>query len=169
MNIQIPEFSLVVLVGAAGCGKSSFAKKHFRATEILSSDFFRGMITDDENDITASKDAFDLLYQAAVQRLKRRKLTVIDATNVKKDRRKPLLQLAERYSCTPVAVVLHFPEEICLERNRERAYRTVPADVIRKMTENLRQSLHTLKDEGFKEVFILSSPEEADQVTIERR
>lgn len=169
MKIQIPEFSLVVLVGAAGCGKSAFAKKHFRATEILSSDFFRGMITDDENDITASNDAFALLYQAAVQRLKRGKLTVIDATNVKKDRRKPLLELAHRYRCTPVAIVLNFPEEICQERNRKRAYRTVPSDVIHKMTENLHQSLHTLKDEGFQDVFILSSPSEADQVTVERR
>ncbi len=74
MKIQIPYFSLVVLVSAAGCGKSTLAKKHFRSTEILSSDFFRGMIADDESDMSASNDAFDLLYQAAVQRLKRGKL-----------------------------------------------------------------------------------------------
>lgn len=168
MKIQIPEFSLVVLIGAAGCGKSTFAKQHFRSTEILSSDFFRGMITDDENDMSATQDAFDLLDQAAIQRLKRGKLTVIDATNVKKERRKPLLELADRYRCPPVAIVINLPEEICQERNQSRTYRTVPSQVISKMMENLQLSLHTLKDEGFKDVFILSSPEEINQVIMER-
>ncbi len=88
---------------------------------------------------------------------------------MKKDQRKPLLELANRYCCTPVAIVLNFPEEICQERNRKRVYRTVPSEVIHKMMENLHQSLHTLKDEGFKEVFIISSPSEIDQLKVEKR
>ncbi|MBA4495732.1 AAA family ATPase [Paenactinomyces guangxiensis] len=168
MNIRIPKFSLVVLIGAAGCGKSTFARKHFRATEILSSDFFRSLITDDENDISASGDAFELLYDVAEKRLKRGKLTVSDATNVKREQRKQLLQIAERYDCPSVAIVFNFPEEICQERNQVRTYRTVPVHAISNQMKNLRHSLQTLKDEGFKGVYILSSPTETDQVTVER-
>ena len=43
MKLKIPELSLVVLIGASGSGKSTFARTHFRSTEILSSDYCRGL------------------------------------------------------------------------------------------------------------------------------
>ena len=85
-QIEIPEFSLVALVGSSSSGKSTFAQKYFKPTEVLSSDFFRSMISDDENDQSISAEAFDLLYYAAKKRLKQMKLTVIDATNIQKKR-----------------------------------------------------------------------------------
>ena len=92
MEIKIPELSLVVLIGPSGSGKSSFAKKHFKFTEILSSDECRALVSDDENNQSATKDAFDVLYYIAGKRLERGLLTVIDATNVQKESRKGLLR-----------------------------------------------------------------------------
>jgi protein phosphatase len=109
MKITIPELSLVVLIGASGCGKSSFARKHFKATEVLSSDFCRGLVSDDENDQSSSKDAFEVLHYIAAKRLAAGKLTVIDATNVQTEDRKPLLELAREYHCLPVAIALNLP------------------------------------------------------------
>src|SRR5438067_6625699 len=97
MNIVIPELALVLLVGPSGSGKSTFARKHFRPTEILSSDFFRGLICDDEANQAVSADAFELLHLTAAKRLAAGRLTVIDATNVQPEARKPLLELAKRY------------------------------------------------------------------------
>src|ERR1041385_4680318 len=118
MKITIPELALVVLIGPSGCGKSSFARKHFKATEVLSSDFCRGLVSDDENNQAATKDAFEVLHFIAARRLGARNLTVIDATNVQPEARKPLVALARQYHCLPVAVVLDLPEKVCQERNR---------------------------------------------------
>src|SRR5437588_2713826 len=115
MKIGIPELSLVVLIGPSGCGKSTFARTHFKATEILSSDFCRGLVSDDENDQSATKDAFEVLHFVAAKRLAAGKLTVIDATNVQIEARKPLLALAREYHCLPVAIVLNLPEKLCQE------------------------------------------------------
>jgi protein phosphatase len=97
MKIVVPEPCLVVLVGPSGSGKSTFARHHFRPTEVLSSDFFRGMVSDDENDQSATKDAFDLLHAAAAKPLARRRFTVVNATNIKPEGRKQLLELARHY------------------------------------------------------------------------
>src|SRR5215475_3279481 len=97
MKLTVPELSLVLLVGPSGCGKSTFARKHFRPTEVVSSDYFRGVVCDDEGNQAASRDAFELLHEAVARRLKWRRLTVVDATNVQADARKPLLELARRY------------------------------------------------------------------------
>src|SRR5262245_57852989 len=104
MTISIPELSLVILIGPSGAGKSTFARKHFKATEILSSDFCRGLVSDDEANQGASGDAFDVLHLIAERRLARGRLTVIDATNVQGDARKPLLALARRYHVQTVAI-----------------------------------------------------------------
>src|SRR5437016_1758257 len=82
MKISVPELSLVLMVGASGCGKSTFARRHFKSTEVLSSDFCRGLVADNENDQTATTDAFAALHFIASRRLARGKLTVVDATNV---------------------------------------------------------------------------------------
>src|SRR6202011_4262771 len=117
---SIPDLSLVVLIGASGSGKSTFARTHFKTTEILSSDACRGLVSNDENDLSATTDAFDVLHYIAAKRLARGLLTVIDATSVKREDRKPLVELARRYHVLPVAIVLNMPEKVCHERNASR-------------------------------------------------
>jgi len=168
MNIKIPELCLVALVGPSGSGKSSFAAKHFLPTEVLSSDWCRGLVSDDENDQTATKEAFDVLHYIARTRLLGGRLTVVDATNVQMEARKPLVQLARDCHVLPVAIVLNIPEELCLERNKGRPDRDFGPHVVRRQRQQLRRSLRALKKEGFRHVFVLDTPEEVDAATIER-
>src|SRR5262245_53162089 len=112
-KISIPELSLVVLIGPSGSGKSTFARKHFKTTEVLSSDFCRGLVSDDENDQAATKDAFDVLGFIARKRLGAGRLTVVDATNVQPESRKPLVALAREHDLQAVAIVLNLPEKVC--------------------------------------------------------
>src|SRR5450759_1941651 len=121
MKITIPKLSIIALVGASGSGKSTFARRHFKPTEVLSSDYCRGLVSDDENDQSSSADAFDLLHYIAGKRLARGKLVVIDATNVSQEGRKPLIALAKKYHVLPVAIVFDMPETVCQERNATRA------------------------------------------------
>ena len=109
--IAVPELSLVVLVGISGSGKSTFARRHFAPTQVLSSDAFRGMVADDENDQSASADAFDALHYVAGKRLRAGRLTVVDATNVQPHARAGLVALAREHDVLPVAIVLDVPEE----------------------------------------------------------
>ena len=113
MKITFPELSLIVLIGASGAGKSTFARKHFKSTEILSSDYFRGVVSDDETSMEATKDAFDVLHYIAAKRLAAGKLTVIDATNVQQSSRKSLLDLAKKDHCFAVAIAFNLPKSIC--------------------------------------------------------
>jgi len=168
VKLTIPELSLVVLIGPSGSGKSTFARKHFKATEILSSDFCRALVSDDENDQAATKDAFEILHFVGAKRLAAGRLVVIDATNVQPEARKPLVALAREYHCIPVAIVLNLPEKICQERNRPRENRDFGPHVIRQQSQQLRRSLRGLDREGFRKVFILSSPEEVESALIER-
>ncbi len=169
MNITIPELSLVILVGASGSGKSSFARKHFKATEVISSDFCRGLVADDENDQTVSKEAFAVVHFIAAQRLALGRLTVIDATNVEPEGRKALIALARKYHFLTTAIVFNLSEKLCLERNEQRPDRTFGPHVVRRQTRLLRQSLHNLKKEGFSHVHVLSSPTEVDAIEITRQ
>lgn len=168
MNINIPEFSLIVLIGVSGSGKSSFGRKHFKPTEVLSSDAFRALVADDENDQSASNDAFDALHFIAAKRLAAKRLVVIDATNVQKEARKPLLDLARQYHALPVAIVLDMPERVCRDRNETRTDRDFGAHVITRQMRDLRSSLRQLEREGFRRVFVLKSPEQVEDATIER-
>ena len=113
MKIAIPDFALVVLVGPTGSGKSSFARKHFLQTEIVSSDRCRALVSDDETSQDATGDAFDLLHHWAGLRLKRRKLTVIDATCVQRADRAALVALARKHHALPVALVLDIDPDLC--------------------------------------------------------
>jgi protein phosphatase len=168
MNISIPNLSLVVLIGPSGSGKSTFARKHFRPTEVLSSDACRGMVSDDENNQAVTSEAFTLLHYIAAQRLALGRLTVIDATNVQPEARKPLVELARKYHCLPVAIVLNLPERLCQDRNRSRDERNFGSHVVRQQHAQLRRSLRGLGREGFRHVFVLNSPEEVEAATVER-
>lgn len=168
MKIKIPNLSYVVLIGPSGSGKSTFARNHFLPTEVLSSDVCRGMVCDDENDQTVTKEAFELLHFITRQRLAAGRLTVVDATNVQREARKPLIQLAREYHCLPVAIVFNLPEKVCQERNRDREDREFGPHVIRQQRSQLRNSLRGLKREGFRHVFVFESPEEVEATTIER-
>src|SRR5580704_15755506 len=168
MQIEIPNLSLVVLIGPSGSGKSTFARRHFRPTEILSSDACRAMVSDEENDQSVTKDAFELLRFIAGKRLALGRLTVIDATNVQPEARKPLVELARQYHCLPVALVLDLPEKVCQERNRLRPDRAFGPHVIRNQTSQLRRSLRGLRKEGFRHIFVMETPEQVDAATVER-
>ena len=168
MTIELPDFALVVLVGASGSGKSTFAHAHFAATEVLSSDEFRAAVSDDETDQSATSDAFDALHHLAGLRLKRRKLTVIDATNVQESARKPLLELARRYFAVAVAIVLDVPEAVCAARNDSRPNRAFGRHVVARHVKELRRSLKSLKKEGFRYVFSLAGEREIADTTITR-
>src|SRR5919109_3084217 len=168
-TIAVPELSLVVLVGPSGCGKSTFAGKHFGRFEVLSSDFCRGLVANDENDQSATPPAFEVLHFVAAKRLERGLLTVVDATNVQFEARKPLVELARRYHVLPVAIVFDLPERICQARNRERPDRDFGPHVIRQQRSQLQRSLRNLQREGFRHVHVLRSVEEVDAVTIERQ
>ena len=168
MEIKIPELALVVLVGPSGSGKSTFARTHFKPTEIISSDFCRGLVSDDENSQAATNDAFEVLYFIAAKRLRAGKLTVVDATNVQPEARKPLIALAREYHCLPVALVLDTPERVCRERNANRLDRNFGEHVIRNQCSQLRRSLRGLEKEGFRHVTIFKSPEDLAGLTIHR-
>ncbi len=168
MAISIPNLSLVILIGPSGSGKSTFARKHFRLTEVLSSDACRGMVCDDENDQAVTNEAFELLHFIARKRLALGHLTVVDATNVQPEARKPLVSLAREHHCLPVALVFDLPEKICQERNRNREDRDFGPHVIRQQRSQLRRSIRGLKREGFSHVFIFETPEEVEAASIQR-
>ena len=168
MKIMVPEPSLVVLVGASGSGKSTFAARHFKPTEVVSSDECRALVSDDENDLGATDAAFEVLHLIVSKRLEARKLTVVDATSVELQARQPLLELAWRSQVLPVAVVFDMPEALCLERNASRPDRQVRAEVIRRQRAELRRSLEGLEREGFRPVHVLRTPEDVAAVAIER-
>jgi len=168
MKITIPETSLVVLIGASGSGKSTFARKHFLSTEIISSDTCRGLVSDDESSLDATDDAFELVRFVARKRLARQKLTVIDATNVQPHARKSLLAIAREHDCMAVAIVLDLPAKLCHERNQGRADRQFGFHVVRQHVSQLRQSLRELRREGFRYVTVLDSLDAIEPVAIER-
>ncbi|MCD9140539.1 polynucleotide kinase-phosphatase [Streptomyces albireticuli] len=170
--LAVPDLSLVVLVGASGSGKSTFAARHFKPTQVLSSDFCRGLVSDDENDQSVSGDAFDVLQYIAGKRLAAGRLTVVDATNVQPESRKQLVRLAREHDVLPVAVVLDMPESVCAARNAARPERAaLPRHVVQRHQRELRRSLRHLEREGFRKVHILRGVAEAEsaEVVLERR
>lgn len=168
MNIRIPQLSLVALIGPSGSGKSTFGRRHFLPTEVISSDACRALVADDENAQSATGDAFDVLYFIARKRLAAGRLTVVDATNVRSEDRKRLVELAREFHVLPCAVVFDLPERICQDRNRSRPDRDFGPHVIRNQQQALRKELRGLEREGFRHVSILRSVEEVDAATVER-
>ncbi|MEW6737613.1 MAG: polynucleotide kinase-phosphatase, partial [Acidobacteriota bacterium] len=125
--------------------------------------------SDDENDQSATPDAFEVLNFIAAKRLSAGRLTVIDATNVQAEARKPLIALARQYHCLPVAIVFNLPEKLCQERNQQRPDRQFGPHVVRQQSQQLRRSLSGLMREGFRHVFTLSSITDVDAAVIERQ
>jgi protein phosphatase len=166
--IEIPEFALVLLIGASGTGKSSFAAKHFLGTEVVSSDRARGWVADDETDQSATADAFAIVHEIVERRLKNRRFTVVDATNVQPESRKGLLALARKWHALGVGIVFDLPEKVAVERNALRPDRQFGAGPVRRQMQTLKRSMRGLQREGLRYVHILRSPEEVDAVTIAR-
>ncbi len=164
----IPDFSLVVLIGATGSGKSTFAKRFFRETEVVSSDHCRGLVSDDSTDQSVSADAFDLVSEIADKRLKNRRLTVIDATNVRSGDRRKWIELARRWHAPPVAIVLDPGLDVCLARNRSRPDRQFGPEIATRMVEDIRRELGGLEQEGFRRVAVLRGVAEIDAAEIVR-
>ncbi|MHB9854221.1 polynucleotide kinase-phosphatase [Streptomyces krungchingensis] len=170
--LPVTDLSLVVLIGASGSGKSTFARRHFKPTEILSSDFCRGLVADDENDQSASGDAFDVLHYIAGKRLAAGRRTVVDATSVQQESRRQLVELARKHDVLPIAIVLDVPEDVCAARNAARTDRAdMPRRVIQRHIRELRRSLRHLEREGFRKVHVLRGVEEVEgaEVRTEKR
>lgn len=159
MRLAIPREALLVLIGPAGCGKSTFAARHFSRTQVVSSDECRALVSDDPTNNNASPDAFALMHFIIDKRLKRGLVTVADATNVQTDRRQQLLALASRHGRPCVALVFDLPPALCQARNSGRTERRVPPAAVLAHARQLRDALPGLRAEGFSEVYVFNSPE----------
>lgn len=166
--IQIPELALIMLIGPSGSGKSTFAAKHFKQSEIISSDYCRFLISDEESNQNVSKDAFELLYFIAAKRLARGKLVVIDATNIQIKSRANLSALARRYHVGTVGLVFNLPCQNCLERNKKRQERQVEESVIVNQYHEMKKSFSHLAKEGFSHIYFLNSEAEIESAQFER-
>ncbi|MEU5551716.1 polynucleotide kinase-phosphatase [Micromonospora sp. NPDC047793] len=164
--LDIPELALVALVGVSGSGKSTFAGRHFAPSQVLSSDAFRAMVADDENDQSASADAFDALHYVAAKRLRAGRLTVVDATNLQPHARAGLVRVAREHDVLPVAIVLDVPEALAWERTEARSDRTLGRQVLARMSRDLRRSYGQLAREGFRKVHVLRGTDEIDRAEI---
>ncbi|WP_193367143.1 polynucleotide kinase-phosphatase [Pelagibius marinus] len=168
-TINLPEFCLVVLIGPSGAGKSTFARKHFLASEVISSDFCRGLVADDENDQSVTGAAFDLVHFIAEKRLQGRRLAVIDATNVRSEDRASYVRIARKFHALPVAIVLNPGESVCQERNAARPDRQFGPHVVRNHIRALKRGIRKLQKEGFRQVHEFRSSEEIEVVEISRQ
>ena len=166
VSIAIPADALVVLIGVAGSGKSTFASRHFTPTQVLSSDAFRALIADDPTAQGATDDAFDLLHRVLEMRMRRGHLTVVDATNVEAWAREQLLSVARRHRRPCVAIVLDLPVDIALARNAARPAPRPPASALQRQARWLLDSMPALPHEGFGAVHRLHSTDEVDAVRI---
>ena len=168
VRLVLPESSLVLLVGPSGCGKSTFARQRFAPTEVVSSDHYRAVVCDDEGNQAASRDAFAILHEVVACRLAWRRFTVVDATNLKAEARRPLLDLARRYHFATCAIVFEMTEETCRRHNERRSERQVPEAVIARHLQMLEQNRATLQRESYQHLYTLRSPEEADTAVVVR-
>jgi protein phosphatase len=165
-TIAVPDPSLMLLVGVTGAGKSTFAARHFTPTQVLASDAFRALVADDATDQTATADAFELLHLTVDRRLARRRLTVVDATNVLASARRPLLDIARRHGLPAVAIVFDLPPAVSASRNAARTGRVVPPSVHQRQVRALRRCLLELPAEGFAAVWLLHTPEAVDRMRV---
>jgi protein phosphatase len=168
-TLSVRDPSLIVLVGPAGSGKSTLARRLFAADEILSSDALRAVVAGDEADQAASRTAFSILHRELARRLAAGKLTVVDATNLRREHRRPLLARAHQAGVPAVAVVLDLPVDVVRAQNAGRA-RVVDAEVVDRHLAWLRRSVDDgqLAAEGFAPVIVLRTPDEVAGLRIDR-
>ena len=167
-TIELPELGLVMLCGASGSGKSTFARTHFADTEVVSSDRCRALVGDDETDQSVTGPAFALLHDIVDKRLEVGRLTVVDATNVKPEDRKPIIELARRWDVLLTAVVFDLPLDVCMERNATRSDRRTPNHAIRRQHRNLRRGLKRLGRERLRRVVRFTTVDQVDTATVVR-
>ena len=172
-ELILPDPSLVVMVGAAGAGKTTFAARHFEPAEVLSSDAYRRLLTGDESDQGATRAAFGRLHRDLERRLANRLLTVVDATNVEPTARRALVSRARTAGLPAIAIVLDLPPATVFARNAGRSHRIVEKVVVQRHLRRLRHSLDSpaerLGGEGFSQIVILVDPLELDGLRIVRR
>lgn len=172
-ELVIPDPSVVVLIAAAGAGKSTFAARHFHPAEILSSDAYRAIVSGDEANQQATRAAFRLLHRALERRLADRRLTVIDATNLGRPARRELVVRAVAAGIPAVAIVFDLPAAVILARNAGRSTRVVDEPVVVRHLARLRELLDRpaapLDGEGFHGVVVLRDPVEVDSIRVRRR
>jgi protein phosphatase len=168
--IELPEPCVVVLVGAAGAGKSTFAARHFAATEVLSSDAFRAMVSGRESDQRATRTAFSILHRQLAKRLLAGRTSVIDATNVTPFARRAVIRAAAASRIPVVGIVLDLAPELVLARNAARPGRVVPEEAVRHQLEQLARSLETgrLDADGFTAIHRIRTASELDAVEVRR-
>ncbi len=167
-RIEAPAMGLVLLCGASGSGKSTFARRWFAPTEVVSGDQCRALVGDDETDQSVTPQAFALLHEIVAKRLELGRLTVVDATNTQPDDRRHLLELARTWDVLTTAVVFDLPLRLCLDRNAVRDDRRVPEHAIRRQHQALRRTARGLRRERFNRVYMLGSEGEVDAVTVDR-
>lgn len=153
------------MCGPAGCGKSTFAAKHFLTTQVVSSDKCRALVSDDAANQRVSGHAFDLMHFIIEKRLALGRLTVADATHLKPEDRRLLVRLARLFGFNATLIVFDVPLETCLARNAARN-RIVPEDALRNQHALLETALEQVGKEGFDKVVVLG-PEQQDGATVE--
>ena len=168
-RIEIRDPSLVVLVGAAGSGKSTFAARWFQPSEILSSDAFREILIGDASDQRATKTAFSIIHREVTKRLHAGRTVVVDATNVDASARRQLIARAGFANVPAVAIVFALPREVVLARNAARPDRVVDPEVVTRHLNRLETALPKIPDEDFKTVATFRSNAEVDGARISRR
>ena len=166
--ISLPSPCLVVLVGAAGSGKTTLATRLFDSASVLSSDAHRAIVRGDETDQSATRTAFKILHRRLERRLGDRATTVIDATNVTSYARRSLVRRATAAGMPSIAIVLDLDPVLVRARNATRGGRIVPEEVVDRQLGELERSLRTatIDEDGFAAIHIVRTAQELDELAI---